>query len=116
MPGEPATPPLLEARRLYRWTAAFSDALVALRTRFAGDLDQHLLYMVFVQAEMARGLASVRQGPSGLNALSVAEICGIPRETARRKLGMMTAAGLLRHGPDGLLYLSGVAPSVIPMS
>jgi hypothetical protein len=110
MAGESATPPLLEARHLYRWTAAFSDALVALRTRFAGDLDQHLLYMVFVQAEMARGLAAVRRGPKGLNALSVAEICGIPRETARRKLGMMTAAGLLHHGPDGLLYLSGVAP------
>ena len=45
----------------------------------------------------------------GLNALSVAAACGIPRETARGKLRRLTDAGWLRADPDGLHYLSGRA-------
>ena len=101
--------PLLEARQAYRWTSALADILTGLRRRFEGDLDLYLLFMVFVQAEMER-VVSGRRGPSvGLNALSVAAACGIPRETARGKLRRLTDAGWLRAGPDGLHYLSGKA-------
>jgi len=107
-----------EARSFYRWSCQFSAALVHLRRRFAGDLDLCLLYMVFVQGEMARGLAATEAAakgrlappPRGLNALSVAEICGVPRETTRRKLHALTEKGLLSQGADGLLYLAGEAP------
>jgi CRP-like cAMP-binding protein len=101
--------PLLEARRAYRWTASLADILTGLRRRFEGDLDQYLLFMVFVQAEMERALNG-RRGPSvGLNALSVAAACGIPRETARAKLHRLTETGWLQSGSDGLHYLSGKA-------
>ncbi len=104
-------PPLLEARQAYRWTASLADILTGLRRRFEGDLDQYLLFMVFVQAEMERALSG-RPGVSvGLNALSVAAACGIPRETARGKLHRLTDAGWLQAGPDGLHYLSGKADS-----
>jgi hypothetical protein len=100
---------LLEARQAYRWTSALADILTGLRRRFDGDLDLYLLFMVFVQAEMER-VVSGRRGPSvGLNALSVAAACGIPRETARGKLRRLTDAGWLRADPDGLHYLSGKA-------
>ncbi len=104
--------PLLEARQAYRWTASLADTLTGLRRRFEGDLDQYLLFMVFVQAEMERALSG-RRGPSiGLNALSVAAACGIPRETARGKLHRLIDAGWLQSGPDGLHYLSGKSDGV----
>jgi CRP-like cAMP-binding protein len=102
----PPSRPFVEARQAYRWTAALADILTGLRRRFEGDLDQYLLFMVFVQAEMEQSM-SARRGPAvGLNALSVAAACGIPRETARTKLHRLTAAGWLRSDADGLHYLS----------
>lgn len=103
------SPSLPELKQLYRWTASLFDTLAALRRRFGGDLDQYLLYMLFVQAEMALASSGRRCGSAGLNALSAAEISGIPRETARAKLGRMTGFGLLRLGRDGLHYLSATA-------
>jgi hypothetical protein len=112
--GEPAVmsvqaQPHPEAKQYYRWTASLAEVLTDLRRRFEGDLDQYLLFMVFVQAEMEHALSGWRRTSSGLNALSVAAACGIPRETARGKLRRLTAAGLLRVAPDGLHYLSNRA-------
>lgn len=109
--SHPLPAPLLEARQAYRWTAALADTLTELRRRFEGDLDLYLLFMVFVQAEMERAISGRRGPPVGLNALSVAAACGLPRETARGKLQRLTLAGWLRSGPDGLHYLSGKADS-----
>lgn len=95
---------IAEARRVYRWRSSLADTLVAVRRRFGGDLDQYLLYMTVVQAEMERTLRP--GGPAGLNALSLAEVCGLPRETARTKLRRMTDAGLLAVDADNLLRLS----------
>jgi hypothetical protein len=103
--------PLPEAKRAYRWTASLADVLTDLRRRFEGDLDLYLLFMVFVQAEMERALCGRPGASIGLNALSVAAACGIPRETARGKLHRLTDAGWLQSGPDGLHYLSGRADS-----
>jgi hypothetical protein len=104
-----APPPVIEARRAYRWTSSLADILTRLRSRFEGDLDQYLLFMVFVQAEMNLAANGRRSGPVRLNALSVAAACGIPRETARGKLHRLTVAGWLRCDPDGLHCLSNKA-------
>ena len=98
---------LAEVRRIYRWGSCLTDTLITLRRRFGGDLDQYLLYMTVVQAEMERTLRP--GGPPGLNALSLAEVCGLPRETARTKLRRMTDAGLLAFDADNLLRLSDPA-------
>ncbi len=105
-----------DARLVYRWCERWTATLCGLRKTFDGDLDQYLLLFVFIQSEMARGLrqpssASRREGfldsgPRGLNALSIAQICGIPRETTRRKLAVLVKKGFLVHHADGLLYLT----------
>ena len=96
------------ARSFYRWSTQLSAALVRCRQKFGGDLDQLLIYMVFVDSEASRCLSegAEREGPRGLNALSVADITGIARETTRRKLRVLTDAGFLRYGQDGLHYLA----------
>ena len=104
-----------DRRRLYRWGGRFSVALVAMRARFGGDLDQYLIYLIFMLAEQAHRRAArspVAAGPqsriagriAGLNALSVAEITRIPRETVRRKLRAMVDQGHILRGEDGLYY------------
>jgi hypothetical protein len=100
------TPSAEEARRLYKWGGQFSAVLTEMRSRFGGDLDQYLIYMVFMLAEHDRS-----PGAGGLNVFSVAEITGIPRETVRRKLAAMAARGEVQRGEDGL-YHPGPAASL----
>jgi hypothetical protein len=103
------------ARVRYRWCQRWTETLTRLRRQFDGDLDQYLLLLVFEQGEMARAVACLegavrkdlpaRPEPRGMNAMSVAEICGIPRESARRKLKRLIERQAIRLGPDGLYYL-----------
>lgn len=105
---------VLEAKRRYRWCQKWTEVLARLRQDFNGDLDQYLMFLVFKQDEMATNLSALGSGNSGpgdrelrgLNAMSVAEICGIPRETARRKLKQLVARKIIGIGPDGLYYLA----------
>jgi len=107
---------LLEARRRYRWCQKWTEVLARLRRDFNGDLDQYLMFLVFKQDEMATTLSALRSGGQGsapadremrgMNAMSVAEICGIPRETARRKLKRLVERKIIGIGPDGLYYLA----------
>ena len=105
-----SAPEVDDRRRLYRWGGRFSVALVAMRARFGGDLDQYLIYLIFMLAEQAhqRAARSATAVPparvAGLNALSVAEITRIPRETVRRKLRAMVDHGHILRGEDGLYY------------
>ncbi|HEY9233730.1 MAG TPA: hypothetical protein VIP08_01725 [Phenylobacterium sp.] len=98
-------------RFLYRWGAQLSSTLVGLRTRFDGDLDQCLLYLVFLLAEISESLPRGPRPPPtfrrrrGLNALSLADITQIPRETTRRKLLALVERGYLIREPDGLFAL-----------
>lgn len=116
--GEPSargTESLAAARLRYRWCQRWTETLTHLRHQFDGDLDQYLLLLVFEQGEMARTVAVLegalrkdlpaRPEPRGMNAMSVAEICGIPRETARRKLKRLIERQAVSLGPDGLYYL-----------
>lgn len=100
-----ALPALDEARQAYRRARALADTLVGVRRRFGGDLDQYLLYMAVAQAQVDHSLRQ-RRDPAGLNALSLAETCGLARETARSKLRRMADAGLLAFSEDNLLRLA----------
>lgn len=98
-------------RFFYRWGGHLSASLIKIRSRFDGDLDQYLLYLVFLLAEMSESLPRGPRPPPtfrrrrGLNALSLADITQIPRETTRRKLLALVERGLLVREPDGLFTL-----------
>jgi hypothetical protein len=108
-PTAPATSPVAaaddeEARQLYKWGERLCGALVETRERFGGDLDRYLIHMVCMLAEHGRRRRAAPSNAPGLNAFSLAEITGIPRETVRRKLRGMIEDGLIRRGGDGLYY------------
>jgi len=96
----------IDLRRLYKWGGRLSGTLIDLRWRFAGDLDQYLIYLIVMLPALARQSAPRAGAPAplGLNAGSIADITGIPRETVRRKLRAMTGRGQVRRGDDGLFY------------
>ena len=54
----------------------------------------------------AEGEAGAPRQSRGLNALSLSEITGIPRESARRKLLLLAANGYLHRDADGLFTLA----------
>ena len=95
------------ARFFYRWGSELSAALIRIRARFDGDLDQYVLYVTFLLSELSQSLNAEGQPRTsrGLNALSLSEITGIPRESARRKLLILAANGYLQRNPDGLFTL-----------
>jgi hypothetical protein len=106
------------AKFFYRWGGLLSSTLIRIRGRFHGDLDEYLIYLVFLLTELAQVVAAKEAAargarprtPSrrGLNALSIADITRIPRETARRKLHALSASGYLVRDGEGLFYLGDV--------
>jgi hypothetical protein len=102
------------SRFFYKWGGRLSAVLIKLRRAFHGDLDQFLIYLVFMLTELARvqameearakGAKRVASRPRGLNALSIADITRIPRESVRRKLAALTASGHVARAEDGLYY------------
>lgn len=100
-------------RFFYRWGGHLSATLIRVRSRFDGDLDQYLLYLVFLLAEISEQLPRGPRPPQtfrrrrGLNALSMADITQIPRETTRRKLLALVERGYLVREDDGLFTLGG---------
>jgi hypothetical protein len=101
-------------RFFYKWGGHLSSVLIKLRRAFDGDLDQFLIYLVFMLTELARvrameearakGAERVISRTRGLNALSIADITRIPRESVRRKLAALTASDRVVRGDDGLYY------------
>ena len=103
------------SRFFYRWGGQLSSILIRVRARFDGDLDQYLLYLIFLLGELSQIVASAeaeaRGEPPrprerrGMNALSLSDITLIPRETARRKLQLLVGEGYVLREDDGLYYL-----------
>jgi hypothetical protein len=94
---------------LYRWTIALSERLAQMRLSFQGDLDAFLIFLIFAADTLRRSRLGPRsadgdapQQPGGINALSVSEITGIPRETARRKLQSLVTMGCVVRDASGL--------------
>jgi len=94
---------------LYRWTIALSERLAQMRLSFQGDLDAFLIFLIFAADTLRRPRLDPRsaegdasQPPGGINALSVSEITGIPRETARRKLQSLITMGYVVRDASGL--------------
>ncbi|HEX4198410.1 MAG TPA: hypothetical protein VHZ26_13320 [Caulobacteraceae bacterium] len=102
-------------RFFYRWGGLLSSTLIRIRSRFDGDLDQYLLYLIFLLAELAqitaradaeaRGHRPQPERRRGMNALSLSDITRVPRETTRRKLQLLVEHGYLTRGETGLYYL-----------
>lgn len=103
------------SRFFYRWGGELSSILIRIRARFDGDLDQYLLYLIFLLGELSQmvaGAEALGRGETprprerkGMNALSLSDITLIPRETARRKLQQLVADGYLRREGEGLYFL-----------
>jgi len=58
----------------------------------------------FRNADIAAYLAENRLKP--VNTLSLSQSCAIPRETLRRKISTLIAAGLIRKDEDGSLHMT----------
>jgi hypothetical protein len=104
------------SRFFYRWGGELSSILIRVRARFDGDLDQYLLYLIFLLGELSQVVAGAeaegrgepprQRERKGMNALSLSDITLIPRETARRKLQQLVADGYLRREGEGLYFLA----------
>ena len=101
--------------------AAFTKLLTGLRACFDGDLD--LLLVLAVISERTRPEEwnpeiytyrhLTRDDGAGsalkINLQSVAEYSGIPRETVRRKVGILVRKGWVSRDENGFLSVSGQA-------
>lgn len=96
-----------DVKMLYKISKTLSASLIDLRKMFFGDLDLLLIYLVFAMGDLSRRADGGE--PRGINALSVADITLIPRETTRRKLRELAAGDFLHCGCDGLWYLGEAA-------
>jgi len=81
----------------YRQMSGFSTTLIDLRDEFEGDMDRFLVYLIVLLDDVSRVASGTGAKGGGVSALSIAEITRIPRETVRRKVGLLVASGLLRR-------------------
>ena len=88
------------------------DVLRQVRTTHHGDLEEYLILYALILADtyekqagsLAESETTAHRG--GVNLLSVAEMTGIPRETVRRKIVKLIAAGSVARD-DGLYHYVG---------
>jgi DNA-binding MarR family transcriptional regulator len=85
----------------YAYVQYLSEHLADCARAFDGDLSQLLVLAVLGQERLE---AVKRDGlsapPSTMNATRIADVTGLPRETVRRKLGLLEAKGWI-HRADG---------------
>lgn len=92
----------------------FCELLIHLRSALGNDLDMVLILAVIAERQYSARQQTGEPGqsgddparqtyPTGINALSVAEYTGIPRETARRKIALLISNGWVLRDPCGIL-------------
>ena len=89
----------------YCWIQFFSEHVADSSRQFGGDLQMMLILAVVGQSalEQIRSQFASAVDPSalsGINASSLADITGIPRQTVRRKLQALAAKGWIAQKPD----------------
>lgn len=107
----------------------FSELLIALRRHFGGDLDRMLVLAVIGSRTLPRrrvaGLSyddfmAMRRNEATsdpINIQSIADCSGIPRETVRRKIRDLEAAGwILKHKSGYLVASAEAARDLAPMT
>ena len=98
--SESAETPIVEAAALtsfYRQMSGFCTTLIDLRDEFEGDMDRFLVYLIVMLDDVSRVASGSSGKGGGVSALSIAEITRIPRETVRRKVGLLVSSGMLRR-------------------
>jgi predicted transcriptional regulator len=101
---------------------AFTRLLTQLRTRFDGDLELMLVLVVIGERtrpsdwtpELLTYRQLTRRPEDGhlqypINIQSVSDFSGIPRETVRRKVGILERKGWVARDKDGKLSVSSAA-------
>ncbi len=88
----------------YAYVQFFSEHLIDCRNSVGGDLDSVMLLAVLGQRFLSVriGAESTQTEPderSWMSAMRIAEVSGIPRETARRKLLALEVKGLVQADP-----------------
>ncbi|MGY3450511.1 hypothetical protein [Bradyrhizobium sp. USDA 4353] len=76
----------------YCFVQFFSEHIADCSRQFDGDLQQMCILAVIGQTVLASSVRSPDGGPSRVPAISasrLADVCGIPRETVRRKLRLL---------------------------
>lgn len=94
--------------------SAFTEFMIALRRNFEGDLDMMIVLAIIGDRRFSRRDpgAEVRKEELGatpmlsdagvsINAHSIAEYSGIPRETARRKVAKLIELGWVERDDNG---------------
>ncbi|MAW86660.1 MAG: hypothetical protein CMJ42_09045 [Phyllobacteriaceae bacterium] len=117
-PESPASRRLEEVRSVfmteyrayqYRFVEFFIEHLADISRVFRGDLQAMIVLAIVGQVQLRATRNALRAGldPADLsperlsvNASSIAEVTGIPRETVRRKLDRLVERGWLLRNPD----------------
>lgn len=97
---------------------AFTELLIKLRRSFDGDIDRMIVLAVIgartmplsraraLDFEQFMGDGPRPEAPRPINVQSIADYSGVPRETVRRKVRALEAAGLVERHESGYLYAS----------
>ena len=104
---------------MYLWLRYSTEYVTKIRSYFGGDFDQAVILAIIVMHQIRRRQIEAHQSdsapepfgaphqkPAWVNAKSVAEVTGIPRETVRRKLLIMQRHGWLQTDQRGRFALA----------
>jgi hypothetical protein len=107
----------------YRFVEFFIEHLSDVSRAFRGDLQAMIVLALVGQVQMRATRAAAEAGidlraiPAervSITASRIADVTHIPRETVRRKLGLLESKGWVRRNPDGswrLVVENGEAPA-----
>ena len=88
----------------YHFVQFISEHIADCSREFKGDLQQVLILavigQVLLQAYLRAGQRIPDEGTASISASRLADVCGIPRETVRRKLKLLEQRGVILRDGD----------------